>query len=160
MGVNYDSVNQHDIRARQLLQDFFNEHGINPELHVWPDEGRGYIASYAEVTYPHVADIINAYGTQACDREDIGSINNAIFGEYEYFCGEAAAKIQEETKQSEDINDGSQLEHWLHTWEGKDGFYFCFSNTTRDGLYFESEDIGPFESRDDARNEALASIED
>lgn len=159
MATNYDSIIANDIRARELLQAFFNRYDTNPELHIWPDERRAYIASYAAVTYPVVAHVINEYGTETCDGDDMSSVNDAIYGEYEYFCKEASVTIKEETQQSEDVNDGSQRESWLHTWEGKDGFYYCFSGVNRDGLYSESEDIGPFESREQAHDVAMSDVE-
>ena len=155
MTVNLDSQINNDIRARELMQAWFNQYGVNPELHVWADDSRAYIASDADTMYPQVAAVINAHGTQVCDADDSSSINDAIYGEYEHFCEVAAEQIKNETQQSEDVNDGTQRESWLHTWEGADGFYFCFSGITRDGLYSESEDVGPFESRDEARDNAL-----
>lgn len=161
MTTNMDSINQNDIRARELLQAWFNEHGINPVIRL-NDLGDGdasleLIEGFA--TYTEVAEVINAHGTQACDAEDKSSINDAIYGEYEHFSRIAAEQIKDETKESEDINDGSQRESWLHTWEGKNGYYFCFSGVNRDGMYSESEDVGPFESREDAREYALADEE-
>lgn len=155
MMTNHDSQIKNDIRARELLQAFFNQHDINPEMHIWPDESRAYIASDAATMYPAVALVINQHGTQVCDADDTGSINDAIYGEYEHFCEVAADLIREETKESEDINDGTQRESWLHIWEGEDGYYFCYSGVNRDGMYSESEDVGSFLSRDDAREYAL-----
>jgi hypothetical protein len=148
MATNYDSIAKNDIRARELLQAFFNQYDANPEIHIWPDESRAYIASDADQMYPLVARIIQQHGTQVCDIDDRGDINNAIYGEYEHFCEVAAEQIKSETQESEDVNDGTQQESWLHTWEGPDGFYFCYSGVNRDGLYSESEDVGPFESRE------------
>lgn len=158
--TNLDSQINNDIRARELLQAFFNEHGVNPELHIWADDSRAYIASDADALYPQVAAVINDHGTETCDAEDVSSINNAIYGEYEHFCSIAEEQIKVETEQREDINDGTQRESWLHTWEGMDGWYYCFSGINRDGLYSESEDVGAFDSRDEARESALEAIAD
>lgn len=150
MKPSLDSQIKNDIRARELMQAWFNEYDANPEIHIWQDTQSAYIASDAEAMYPVVALIINQHGTQVCDADDTGDINAAIYGEYEHFCEVAAEQIKGETQTSEDINDGTQRESRLHTWEGADGFYFCFSGVNRDGLYSESEDVGPFESREDA----------
>jgi hypothetical protein len=157
--TNLDSQIKNDIRARELLQKFFNQYGCNPELHIWPDESRAYVASDADALYPIVARIINDHGTQVCDTGDPSSTNDAIYGEYEHFCEVAEEQIKDETQQSEDVNDGSQRESWLHTWEGKDGYYYCFSGVNKDGLCSESEDVGPFESRKEASEAAHEAME-
>lgn len=161
MTTNHDSMNSNDIRARELMQAWFNEHGINPVIRL-NDNGYGdasleLIDGFA--TYAETALIINQHGTQVCDADDTSDINTAIYGEYEHFMEVAAEQIKEETKESEDINDGTQRESWLHTWEGKDGFYFCYSGINKDGLYSESEDVGPFEYRSDARMYAASDVE-
>lgn len=159
MTTNLDSQIKNDIRARELLQAWFNQYDVNPEIHIWQDTRSAYIASDADEMYPIVADIINQHGPVVCGADDRGDVNIAIYAEYEQFCAAAATQIKEETQESEDINDGTQRESWLHTWEGADGYYFCFSGTNRDGLYSEGEDVGPFESREDARTEALSEAE-
>lgn len=160
MTTNYDSLNQNDIRARELMQAWFNSYGINPIIRLndrgYGDAGLELLDGFA--SYVDVARVINEHGTQVCDTEDQSSINDAIYGEYEHFQETAEKEIAEKTKESEDINDGTQRESWLHTWQGRDGFYYCYSGINRDGLYSESEDAGPFESREDARNAALADV--
>lgn len=155
MTTNHDSQIKNDIRARELLQAFLNERGVNPEIHIWPDGQRAYIASDAATMYPAIAQALRV----EFDGEDTSAVNDELYEQYEYYCKQAAEQIREETKESEDVNDGSQRESWLHTWEGVDGYYFCFSGVNRDGLYSESEDVGPFESRKDAREQALADVE-
>jgi len=163
MTTSHDSQIKNDIRARELLQKFFNQHNANPEIHIWPDESRAYVASEAAEMYPVVARIINDHGTQVCDADDQSSINDAIYGEYEQFLEVAEEQIKAETEQRENVNDGMQHESWLHTWEGRNGYYFCFSGINKDGLSSESEDVGPFESRkeaSEAAHEAMESLND
>lgn len=159
MTISVDSQIKNDIRARELLQAFLNERGVNPEVHIWQDEERAYIASDAAQMYPLVAAALNV----GYEDDDRSFVNDELMSRYEQFREEAERLIRDETAEREDVNDGSQRESWLHTWEGKDGYYYCFSGINRDGLYSESEDVGPFESREEASasaHEAMESMND
>lgn len=148
MPVNHDSQIQHDIRTRELMQSWFNEHDVNPEIHVWGDDD---VKLVSESDLNAVAQLLEV------DPDDV---NTALVNTYAGFCDRAEEQIREETKQSEPLDQEGMRESWLHTWEGKDGFYYCFSGTNKEGLYSESEDVGPHLSREDARENALESIDE
>lgn len=153
MNTNLDCQVENSTRACQLLQEFFGEHGINPEIHIWTDEQSARIVGGA--SYARVAEIINRHGTQCCNSDDTLDVNTALYGEYEHYCEVAAKQIAEETNENISVRTGA-----LHTWQGKDGYYYCFSSVRNDGIYSESEDVGPFEDRQDAIDAAMDTIED
>lgn len=47
----------------------------------------------------------------------------------------------------------------LHSWQGEDGYYACYSGFYQ-GLISESEDVGPFDSREDAEAAVLDAYEE
>jgi hypothetical protein len=57
---------------------------------------------------------------------------------------------------TQEINeDGKYKRKDLHVWEENGSWYACISGLTYDGLYFESEDMGPMFSLADAVDYAL-----
>jgi hypothetical protein len=169
MTVNNDSIIKNDIRARELMQVWFNEHGINPEVHIWQDTQRAYIASDAAVMYPAVADVLGV----AFDGEDTSVVDDALWGAYLSYCEQAEMQVRRETLEAVTISEYEPSQtsagasgmayrqgEQIVTWEGKDGFYGCFAGVGEGGNYSESDDQGPYESRQDAIEALEGSIED
>ena len=65
----------------------------------------------------------------------------------------------EEALESETVDREGTKVCWLHTWRSKTGWYYCFSGVNEQGLYSESEDCGPYPSREAAREAAHKEIE-
>lgn len=54
-----------------------------------------------------------------------------------------------------------QAGEFLHVEEREDGHYYWFSGVARDyGYAYESDDVGPFDTADEALEDALAYLED
>lgn len=47
----------------------------------------------------------------------------------------------------------------IHLWQGEEGWYSCRSGYTN-GLYSESEDLGPYPTREEALEEQLIDIDE
>lgn len=148
-----DSEIKHDLRARTILSERIGNKGA---LMIQAD---GAIRAYLEdpADYSIAAD---ALGVAQDDLDDLDELNDALWDAYIEACEQAKREIREETEEREEQALGGQTEHWLHTWEGPTGWFACFSGLSRDGFYSESsEDLGPFESREEARNAATVEIE-
>lgn len=148
MAVNQDSIIKNDIRAREYLQEFFVENGIDPIIIIWNEREFAYLESDS---YEEVGKIINAHGSEVCDISDISDIERALYQEYLYFCKEAEEDIQRETQVGFDYPMEGCTSSYIVTWEGKDGFYGCTCSINTNGLYSESDDVGPFESIDEVK---------
>ena len=149
---------KNDLRTRSKIVAFFRQYGIDPVLQSWDGEGGVSLDETSGVTYAHLGRIINEHSVAVCD--DDGEVQRALAELYEYFSAKAEEEIKKETMERISINDGSQRERWLHTWEGLDGCYGCTSGLSRSGIYSEGEDSGPFSTREDAVENVLYEEEE
>ena len=133
-----------DLRARALLSEQIDNRGalIIDEWHAYLD---------ADDDYPRAADALGV---------EISAVNDALWDAYQTAYEQAEREMREETLERQDINDGSQRERWLHTWRGREDWYYCISGINTESLYSESDDEGGFATREAAREAALAWLAD
>jgi hypothetical protein len=155
-----DFVNDVDIKARELLGNELQTVGVTDAVVIWPDEGRAYLDSGKAEDYYKVA----AHFQVVFDGEDKSPVDEALLNRYnELFAEDAPEAIQKATMQvvvlSEQKPQGwAGPASWGHgtegtemlTWQGKDGWYGCLQGQGQGGNWFESEDDGPYDTREEA----------
>ena len=135
-----------ELRARAILTALLREFGVEV---VWRDEGRFYdVADEADV--PAAAAALGV----AADRE---VVRRALSVANVDAADRAIEILRLETERRERAAGFDCL--WVRTWLGRDGWYYSTLGIGWDGVYSERTPAGPYASRAEAREAAMAFLE-
>jgi hypothetical protein len=126
------------VAAHQKLYDLVYKQGVEDTIviDVWDAD---------DVKLNTPANSIGILG------ESESEVNDELVRLYEVARELVRDDLEQETRKALPIKSGESVRmSFLYTWQGEDGWYACVGGETRDGLYFEGEDMGPFESREEA----------